>query len=69
MAFHPNPAHPNFQVALLPFNVFLPAGSWGISYEISTNETQFDAPNGWNAWRSAFLFLFIVDFKLRYIIM
>jgi hypothetical protein len=52
MAF-PNPG---LQVAVLPFNVFLPAGSWGISYDISTNKTEFDAPNGWNAWRSAFFF-------------
>jgi hypothetical protein len=56
MAFHAN--HPNFHVAVFPFQVFLPVGSWGISYDISTNKTEFDAPDGWYAWRSMFFFFF-----------
>jgi hypothetical protein len=26
-------------------------GSWGIAYDIGTNATDRDAPNGWNAHR------------------
>jgi len=48
--------HPVVPVAALPFHLLnLPHGSWGISYDISTNKTQFDAPDGWFAWRGAFL--------------
>lgn len=43
----------NFPIAALPAQIFiLPFGSWGISYDISTNLTQHDAPDGWNAHRS-----------------
>jgi len=33
--------------------IFLPIGSWGISYDIGTRETERDLPDGWNARRSA----------------
>jgi hypothetical protein len=63
MAF--NAIHPNFQVVILPFNLYLPFGSWGISYDISTNDTQFEAPYGWYAWRSTFS-AFFVDNNMIY---
>lgn len=48
-----NANHPIFAVAPLPQQLLLlPFGSWGISYDISTNKTQHNAPNGWYAWRS-----------------
>jgi len=50
-----NAAAPNFIVVPLPIqllNRYLPWGSWGVSYDVSTNETEFDLPDGWNSRRS-----------------
>ena len=38
-------------VQLPPQILALPVGSWGISYDIGTNATQRDLPDGWNAPR------------------
>jgi hypothetical protein len=57
---------PNFLVIFNPQIFFLPFGSWGISYDISTNNTEFDAPDGWYAWRSMFLGFLSLLYSLTY---
>jgi len=54
----------NFQLIALPANLLnLSFGSWGISYDISTNQTEHDAPDGWNARRSELSQISVIVFN------
>jgi hypothetical protein len=53
-------AHPVQALPIIPWHnyttlVNMPEGTYGLSYDISTLDTERDLPSGWNTWRGKFV--------------